>query len=298
LSTSFSINTCPVCNHNGFKLFKKVPDWLVSKEVFDIHECESCGFKFTDNAPNEGDIGPYYNSEEYVEHSDTNKGLVYGIYHKAREIMLGYKLRKIQKLGVGKKLLDIGSGSGYFLNHMHQNGYATTGVEISDKARNLCKDKFAIETHVPSDFLNNKLDTDFDLITLWHVFEHVYTFDAYFDLFAASLKADGRLILALPNCNSADAKMYGEHWAAYDTPRHLWHFTPQSIEQFAANRGFELEQKYRLPLDPFFNAMVSAGYKSSFTFLPITVLKGLWAYLVSLANIDASSSLIYVFKKQ
>ena len=96
------------------------------------------------------------------------------------------------------------------------------------------------------------------------IYEH---FDAYFDLFAASLKADGRLILALPNCNSADAKMYGEHWAAYDTPRHLWHFTPQSIEQFAANRGFELEQKYRLPLDPFFNAMVSAGYKSSFTFL-------------------------------
>ncbi len=298
MPTPFAINTCPVCDHNEFTLFKKVPDWLVSKEVFHISQCTSCGFKFTSNAPTENEVGPYYNSEEYVEHSDTNKGLIYSVYHRAREIMLGYKLRKIQKLGVGKKLLDVGSGSGYFMNHMNQNGYHTTGVEISDKARELCKEKFGIEARIPADFLSGNLDKDFDLITLWHVFEHVYTYDEYFDLFKSSLKENGRLILALPNCNSADARMYGEHWAAYDTPRHLWHFTPKTIEQFATKRGFKLVRKYRLPLDPFFNSMVSASYKKAFTFLPITVLKGYWAYLVSLANIEKSSSLIYVFEKQ
>jgi len=298
LSAQFKISNCPVCEHDKFEVFKKVPDWLVSKEIFDIHKCLSCGFKFTGNAPNEQEVGPYYNSEEYVEHSDTNKGLIYGVYHKARKIMLGYKLRKIEKLEVGKKLLDVGSGSGYFLNHMSQNGYDGTGVEISEKARELCKQKFGIEASIPSQFLNKKLDKDFDLITLWHVFEHVYTFDEYFTLFSDSLKPNGRLILALPNCNSSDAKMYSEHWAAYDTPRHLWHFTPETIEKFAAKRGFSLEQKYRLPLDPFFNALVSASYKKSFTFLPVTIVKGFWAYLVSLIDIDKSSSLIYIFKKQ
>lgn len=287
-----------MCDQTDFRIFKKVPDWLVSKEEFEIQQCNSCGFKFTGNAPTENTIGPYYNSEEYVEHSDTNKGIIYSVYHKARELMLSYKLRKIQKLGVGKKLLDVGSGSGYFMNHMAKNGYETTGVEISEKARNLAKDKFGIEAKIPSDFLEKKLDADFDLITLWHVFEHVYTYDEYFELFLESLNNNGRLILALPNSNSTDAKMYDSYWAAYDTPRHLWHFTPKTIEQFAANRGFALEKKYRLPLDPFFNSMVSASYKKSFTFLPITVLKGLVAYLVSLFNIDKSSSLIYVFKKK
>lgn len=298
MSTPFTISACPVCDQSNFSVFKKVPDWLVSKEVFDIQQCASCGFKFTGNAPTEQEVGPYYNSEEYVEHSDTKKGIIYSVYHKAREIMLGYKLRKIQKLGVGKKLLDVGSGSGYFLNHMKQNGYDTTGVEISEKARELCKSKFDIDAHLPAVFLSKKLDSDYDLVTLWHVFEHVYTYHEYFELFHSSLKADGRLILALPNSDSIDAKLYGEYWAAYDTPRHLWHFTPKTIEQFAAKRGFILEKKYRLPLDPFFNSMVSASYKNTFTFLPITVLKGLWAYLVSLSSIDKSSSLIYVFKKQ
>lgn len=297
MSSPFAISTCPVCSQTDFRIFKKVPDWLVSKEVFNIQQCNSCGFKFTGNAPGEEDIGPYYNSEEYVEHSDTNKGLIYSVYHKAREIMLGYKLRKIQQLNAGKKLLDVGSGSGYFMNHMAKNGYETTGVEISEKARNLSKEKFGLEANEPTDFLDKKLDTDFDLITLWHVFEHVYTYNEYFELFSASLKKDGHLLLALPNSDSVDARMYGKYWAAYDTPRHLWHFTPKTIEQFAKKRGFTLEKKYRLPLDPFFNSMVSASYKEAFTFLPFTVLKGLWAYLVSIFDIDKSSSLIYVFKK-
>lgn len=297
MSNHFDISTCPVCDHTEFELFKKVPDWLVSKELFDIHRCTACNFKFTSNAPTEVNVGPYYNSEEYVEHSDTNKGLIYSVYHKARELMLRYKLHIIKKRVEGKKVLDIGSGSGYFLNHMMQNGYDVTGVEISEKARDLCFDKFSIKANVPQDFLDKKLGNDYDLISLWHVFEHVYTYEEYFDLFAKSLNNKGKLILALPNSNSADADIYKEHWAAYDTPRHLWHFTPHTIEQFARHRGFVLERKYRLPLDPFFNAMVSASYKDSFTFLPTTMLKALWSYLVSLIQLDKSSSLIYVFRK-
>ncbi len=286
-----------MCHCTDFITFKDVPDWLVSREVFEISQCASCGFKFTNNAPLENDIGPYYNSEEYVEHSDTKKGIIFSLYHTARKIMLRYKSKKIEKLGVGKKLLDIGSGSGYFMHHMAGKGYATAGVEISEKARSLCQKKFDLAAYTPAEFLEKKLDTDFDLITLWHVFEHVYTYNEYFELFHTSLKKNGVLILALPNSDSIDAKMYGKFWAAYDTPRHLWHFTPKTIEAFASARGFVLIQKHRLPLDPFFNCMVSASYKKKFTVLPITLTKALWAYLVSLTNIDRSSSLIYVFGK-
>lgn len=296
MSSTFHISACPVCSSSQFTVFTEVPDWLVSKEAYTISQCNSCNFKFTSNAPTAENIGPYYNSEEYVEHSDTKSGVIYSVYHYARKLMLNFKLSKIKKSTEGKKLLDVGSGSGYFVNHMKQNGYDVTGVEISDKAVELCKDKFGIHAKNPEEFLAGKLDTDYDIISLWHVFEHVYTYDEYFELFSKSLKKDGTLILALPNSDSPDAKLYGKYWAAYDTPRHLWHFTPDTLSRFAEARGFKVVKKYRLPLDPFFNSMVSASYKPGFTFLPISVLKGLYSLIISFFNKEKSSSLIYFLK--
>jgi 2-polyprenyl-3-methyl-5-hydroxy-6-metoxy-1,4-benzoquinol methylase len=104
------------------------PDWLVSKERFELKQCEQCQFRiYRQMHPSEKEVGPYYNSEEYVEHSDTTSGLIYSIYHVARRVMLNFKYRKIKRLNTGKKLLDIGSGSGYFMNHMKKNGYDVTG---------------------------------------------------------------------------------------------------------------------------------------------------------------------------
>jgi 2-polyprenyl-3-methyl-5-hydroxy-6-metoxy-1,4-benzoquinol methylase len=211
--------------------------------------------------------------------------------------MLHYKYIKIKRLHVGKKLLDVGSGSGYFLNFMKKKGYDVTGVEISEKAIALCKKNFGIKAHSPSEFLEEKLDTNYDIISLWHVFEHVYSYDAYFELFSKSLNDNGCLILALPNCDSQDARMNKVYWGAYDTPRHIWHFTPKTIELFAMERGFKMIKKHRMPLDPFFNVMVSDSYKDKFTFLPYTLLKGLYSYISSLLNIEKSSSIIYIFQK-
>ena len=297
MKESYSINRCPVCGHSSFKHFLNVPDWLVSKEIFELQQCEQCQFVFTANAPLEKDAGPYYNSEEYVEHSDTSSGLIYSVYHVARRAMLHYKYMKIKRLHVGKKLLDVGSGSGYFMNFMKKKGYDVTGVEISEKAIALCKKNFGINAHSPSEFLEEKLDTDYDIISLWHVFEHVYSYDAYFELFSKSLNNNGYLILALPNCDSQDARMNKSYWGAYDTPRHIWHFTSKTIELFAMGRGFKMIKKHRMPLDPFFNVMVSDSYKDKFTFLPLTLLKGLYSYIISLLNIEKSSSIIYIFQK-
>ncbi|MBL6730908.1 MAG: class I SAM-dependent methyltransferase [Bacteroidia bacterium] len=294
----YSINLCPICNHSSFKHFLNVPDWLVSKEVFELKQCEKCQFVFTANAPLESEAGPYYNSEEYVEHSDTSSGLIYSIYHVARRVMLNFKYLKIKRLRTGKKLLDVGSGSGYFMNFMKKKGYEVTGVEISEKAANLCENNFGIKAHSPTEFVQGKLDTNYNIISLWHVFEHVYDYDTYFELFSKSLDEKGYLILALPNNDSPDAKMYQEFWGGYDTPRHIWHFTPKTIELFADKRGFKIVKKHRMPLDPFFNAMIGDSYKEKFTFLPITFLKGLYSYIVSLLNIEKSSSIIYIFQKK
>ncbi len=298
MTTSFNIKACPVCDNTSFNKHLDVPDWLVSKKSFKLNACGACGFVFTADAPSPEEIGPYYNSEEYVEHSDTKKGLIYGIYHYARKLMLNYKLRIIRKLGTGNKILDVGSGSGYFLNHMKKNGYDVTGVEISDKAIQLCSANFGIQAFKPEYMLEGKLDNDYDLITLWHVFEHVYSYNEYFDIFNNSLSKNGKLVIAMPNHDSFDSQFYRTHWAAYDTPRHIWHFTPKTFEQFASKRGFKMIQKYRLPLDPFFNSMVSASYKEKFTFLPFTVLVGFWSYLKSLVNKNKSSSLIYILEKK
>lgn len=242
------------------------------------------------------EIGPYYDSEEYVEHSDTQKGLIYMIYHYARSFMLNFKYRKIQQLSKGKKLLDIGSGSGYFAGFMQKKGYDVSGVEVSEKAKKLCAEKFGISAKSPDQFLNGELGTGYGIITLWHVLEHVYTLDEYFELFKQSLAENGHLIIALPNSDSTDAKMYQAHWAAYDVPRHLWHFTPSTFEKLANNKGFEVIKKHRLPLDVFFISMVSASYKKDFTFLPFTLLKASAAYLISIFKPSKSSSLIYVLK--
>ena len=142
----FNISTCPVCGSLDieFSHYLTVPDWLVSKENFELQQCAECSFVFTSNAPSQETAGPYYESEEYVEHTDTKKGLIYGVYHQARKLMLKFKLSTIKNFNRGNKILDIGSGSGYFINFMKQNGYDVSGVEISEKAVALCKEKFNI----------------------------------------------------------------------------------------------------------------------------------------------------------
>lgn len=297
---TFHISSCPTCGatEHEFSHYLNVPDWLVSKQNFELLQCNECSFIFTSNAPLSENAGPFYESEEYVEHTDTNKGLIYSVYHRARKWMLRFKLATIKKHTSGKSILDIGSGSGYFINFMKQNGYTVSGVEISDKAVALCKEKFDISVNSPSDFLARKLPNEFDAISMWHVFEHVYQYDEYFEIIKDSLKDEGRLFVALPNPDCFEANYYKQYWNGFDTPRHLWHFTPKTFKLFAEDRGFELFEMRRLPLDPFFNAMVSVSYQSGFKFLPYTFLIGFVSFCNGLLSRNKASSLIYVLKKQ
>ncbi len=297
MSNKIEISACIVCGTTSFKDELTVTDWLVSNEVFFIKNCNSCGFRFTSNPPSAMDAGPYYETEEYVEHSDSSAGIINTVYHQARKWMLRYKLRLIRKHAKGNRLLDIGSGSGYFIHFMKQNGLDVAGVEISDKAVALCRDKFGITAYSPTQFLNNEIQGEYDIATMWHVFEHVYSYDEYFAMLKQTLTADGTLIIAMPNYLCLEEKYYRKYWNGYDTPRHLWHFTSETFTQFAKDRGFEVVQEHNLPLDPFYNCLISASYKKSFNFMPATLMVGLLSLLNSILFFKKSSSIVYVLKK-
>lgn len=291
------ISACPVCENKDFRKVMTAHDWLVTREAFDILECNSCSFRFTQDAPSELAVAPYYDNEDYVEHSDSNKGLIFTLYHWGRKLMLNRKLKLIRSAHNGRSLLDVGSASGYFLNHMKQNGFTVEGVEISEKARNLCKEKFNIDTFTPDALIKKELPNTYDLITMWHVFEHVYTYNEYFESFKELLKPGGKLLIAMPNYKCYDASFYKEYWNGYDVPRHLWHFHPPTFEKFCNDRGFKLLSTKRLPLDPIYNSMVSADYKPKKTFIGFTLITGVWSYLISLFNKQRSSSLVYILQK-
>ena len=291
------IESCINCGCKDFKYLLKVNDFSISKENFDLHQCTNCQFVFTQNAPSESEIAPYYKSEDYISHSDTNKGLINKIYHIVRKIMLSKKFNLIKNLPGDTNILDIGSGTGYFLDYMKQKGYSTLGIEVDENARSYGKEKFGLNILPPSDFTNGSIDQKFSFITMWHVLEHIYDPNQYMQIIHSLLQNEGYLIIALPNKSSYDAAHYKDYWAGYDVPRHLWHFTPNTLEQFANKNGFKLVKMHRLPFDAYYVSLLSEKYKGNALGLIKGGLIGFISMLKSWVNVKNTSSVIYVLEK-
>lgn len=289
--------TCPLCAAKDIQLTLATEDYSISKDAFEIYACQVCDFHFTQNAPAPATIGPYYKSDVYISHSDTKEGLVNRLYHAARDLMLTKKRKLIQRLTTGKRLLDIGSGTGYFLNHMQSNGFKVTGIEIDGDARAATLKNFNIKVNPPPVLLDGQLAEKVDVITLWHVLEHLHDMDGYMQRMHQQLTNDGVVLIAVPNHKSFDAQHYGKHWAAYDVPRHLWHFSPKTVARLAEKNGFKVIDQKRLPLDPFYNALLSEKYQSSKLSLIFGGLIGLVSLLISYVNPARSTSPIYILKK-
>lgn len=297
IMSRIEIGTCAVCLSKDITSVMDVKDHSISGEMFTIGQCNQCGFRFTENPPSEASCGPYYQSEDYISHSDTSSGFVFKVYHIVRNLMLGRKYQLLQSLNTTKTLLDVGSGTGYFPNYMQAKGYKVVGVEIDDKARNYSIEKFGLTIYQPDDLKKGHIQEKFGYITLWHVLEHLYNLDDYLKLFAQHLNPDGYLIIALPNHHSFDAQIYKDYWAAYDVPRHLWHFHPQALQKLANRNGFEVVRKESMPFDPFYNAMLSEKYKGSFLSFFKAMFVGKIALFKGWYNVNYASSVIYVLRK-
>lgn len=290
--------SCPLCKGNHIHPVMKCTDYYATGEVFEVYHCDDCGFTFTQDAPVESEIGRYYESPDYISHSDTRKGAMNTIYHWVRGLMLQKKAKLIEReLGQTKgHLLDIGTGTGYFPHTMQQRGWIVEAVEKNTPAREFALKHFGL-TVKEDEALDAFPAQSFDVITLWHVMEHLEHLDDVWTIFGRLLKETGVLVVAVPNCSSYDAKIYQKEWAAYDVPRHLWHFTPESMKACAQRHGFKLEKYHPMPFDAFYVSMLSErNMKHSCSFVR-GLCSGLRAYLHAMGHKELSSSIIYIFRK-
>lgn len=262
-------------------------------------KCSTCTFRFTQNVPAAAFIGQYYQSADYVSHSDTKEGFVNRLYHLVRSFTLRTKrnmVRKVTGLKYGV-LLDIGAGTGAFANKMKQAGWNVTGLEPDKIAREKALENYDLRLEKLTN-LESLVGETFDAITLWHVLEHVHDLHGYLEKFLDILKPTGRLVIAVPNYTSYDAEYYKEYWAAYDVPRHLYHFSPKSMQLLLEQKGFSLEAVKPMWFDSFYVSMLSEKCRQGKN----NFLRAMWIALLS--NIKAfsdtkrCSSVIYVIRKK
>ena len=288
---------CPVCGQNAsFQKFLSCEDYLVSHKLFSINCCDACHFIFTQNPPPPDEIASYYDSSEYVSHSNTKTGLINAVYHLVRKIMIGKKTKLIQKISKGRTLLDVGCGTGYFAGTMKQKDWKVTGIEPSKNAAEMARQKFGLVVK-PPEALFDFPEQSFDVITLWHVLEHLPNLNEAMTQFHKLLKDNGVVVVALPNVDSYDAKKYQQFWAAYDVPRHLWHFSPSIFLRFAEKCKFNIIDIKPMPFDAFYISMLSEKNKKNKFAAIRGFYQGIISYLICLFNKKKSSSLIYILKK-
>jgi 2-polyprenyl-3-methyl-5-hydroxy-6-metoxy-1,4-benzoquinol methylase len=287
----YNRTACAICNSSEFVPFLTCEDHSVSHEVFNIVSCARCGFKFTNPSPEPEHIGKYYQSEEYISHSDTRKGLIARMYHIVRDYTLAGKLSLIKKYVPRGTILDFGCGTGMFLRKCLGDGWIGTGVEPDSGAAKIASSSGAV---IHSSLSQVQVPKKFDVITLWHVLEHVSDLKGTMEWFKEHLAATGVLIVAVPNHLSLDAEHYHKFWAAYDVPRHLHHFSPDTIKLLGEKSGFKMMLQIPMKFDSFYVSMLSEKYMNGRVRYPQAFLNGIKSNLKA-ARTGNYSSLIYVF---
>jgi len=276
----------------NLKNYLTVKDNSVSKETFELLYDENLDFLITSPKPSENDLGRYYESDDYISHTDGKRSVFEKAYHFIKNIALKNKLSLINDLQKSKGiLLDIGAGTGDFLLVAKQNGWKTIGIEPSEKAKAIAEKKGVELKSNLSNFANHS----FDVITMWHVLEHVPNLENQIKELKRLVKPNGSIIIAVPNFKSFDAKYYKEFWAAYDVPRHLWHFSKTAIEKLFAQEDLRLEKILPMKFDSFYVSLLSEKYKTGKMNYIKAFSIGLKSNLKAKKNFEYSSH-IYVLK--
>ena len=280
----------------GFSGIKKLDlkDYFLTGEKFEIYEDSETEVLYTLPQPIEN-LGKYYESKNYISHTDGKKSIFERFYQMAKSINLNNKLELINKVGNGKKILDYGCGVGDFLEHLQKNGYDVLGMEPNDSARKIAQSKIGNKKVTSTELEHN--DQKFDIITLWHVLEHIPNLNEIIGELKNHLTDNGVLIIAVPNHQSYDAKYYGKYWAAYDVPRHLWHFSDKSMSNLLSNFGMKIDKISPMKLDAFYVSLLSEKYKGNkfgyFNAIKVALKSN---YLAK--NNGQYSSLIYIIKAE
>lgn len=287
------LEVCPSCKHPQFNNFKICKDHSITQESFALVKCSKCQLVFTNPRPAEEFISRYYESDDYISHTNDGNSLVNILYKLARWYTLRGKLRTIKRFASKKRILDYGCGTGNFLRFMHSRGWDTVGFEPNTHAREIALKSVS---NVLSTKKELKALDKFNVITLWHVLEHIHELRDMLKFLRKRLCADGYMFIAVPNINSYDCSHYQEYWAGYDVPRHLYHFSQDSLSRLAKSCKLDIVDIIPMKLDAYYVSMLSEKYKGN----PNGLVDGFKAGRKS--NKAASktreySSLIYVLSK-
>lgn len=291
------LETCPICKSSELTSYIQAKDYTVTGEVFNIDQCSSCGLRFTNPRPDVNEIDKYYKSEDYISHTDSNAGLINTIYHRVKQVTLKQKTELVKKYaGQGEiQLLDYGCGTGDFIAAARLQGISAIGIEPAVEARNRALAK-GLNISDYSEFFKISKQT-FYAITLWHVLEHIHEIEKVVTQMCMILKPGGFLFIAVPNSNATDAFIYDKHWAAFDVPRHLYHFTPESFKNFIKLYPVKLIHKQTMPFDPFYISILSEKYKTGNSNYITAFFNGLTGFVSGYKEVDKSSSLIFILKR-
>ncbi len=290
------IDLCPICGGKESNYIHTSKDYVATGENFEIVTCNKCSHRYTNPRPKAEHVSKYYQSKNYISHSGGEKnkfGLTYKLYDIIRNISIKSKLKTIKKYNEKGVLLDLGCGLGYFLKGVKDDKvFQAKGIDISEEARNYVKSAFNIEVDSEAE-INNYNDQSIDVVTQWHVLEHVYDLEKRMHDLKRILSKDGTLFIAVPNSNSFDASYYKQYWDGYDVPRHIHHFNRESISLLLNKYGFEIVQIKPMWFDAPYISMRSEYHKGNkmLGFL-LGGFKGMYSNLLSLFTKNYSSILV------
>ncbi|MBW8050583.1 MAG: class I SAM-dependent methyltransferase [Cytophagales bacterium] len=289
------IEHCPICDHQQFTNYILCEDFMASKESFAITTCNNCSFLFTNPRPDIDNIGKYYSSKEYISHTDRAINPMQLVYKIIRSYTLKGKLSLINSLTKKGNLLDFGCGTGHFLNTCQQAGWNITGYEPDKKANSIA----AVLTGKSIYQTINSIETTqtYDVITLWHVLEHIHDLDTTMKFLFTKIAAHGSVIIAVPNHNSWDTKHYKEYWAGYDVPRHLYHFTPETMKKLVEKHGFKINKTIPMKFDAYYVSILSEKNKYGTYNIFKSIINGFKSNKQAFINNNNYSSLLYILNK-
>lgn len=289
------LSSCPICNSINFKEHISCRDFLISNEEFKIMKCEECDFLFTNPRPDKHNIGSYYKSDQYISHTDKSNNLVNSLYRIVRQYTIKQKVKLISSYCKQKTVLDFGCGTGDLLLALKKENWKVYGFEPDDDANKIARKKTEIEIFKQMDQLDQK--SNISVITLWHVLEHVTDLNKTIDKLKTLLIEEGKMIIAVPNNLSYDAQKYKTYWAAYDLPRHLYHFSQNSINNLLQNHGLKIIDILPMKFDSFYVSLLSEKYKTGRSNLIKSFVNGCISNVYAKINNKNYSSLIYIVSK-
>lgn len=291
-------------NSEQLQHFISLKDYSLTQEKFELYHSEMYDMLITHPKPSNDELGKYYDHSDYISHTDANKSVFDKLYQLAKKNAISSKVTLLNSLRPeSKSVLDIGTGTAEFLIAMKKNGWSVTGVEPNIKARSIATKKFKSTQNQECIIfeslkeLQQESPIKFDVITLWHVLEHVPDVQSYIVQLRLMLKPNGTIIIAVPNFKSYDATYYGNYWAAYDVPRHLWHFSKNAIKLLFKNEQMEVVKIFPMKMDSFYVSLLSEKYKTGKMNFFKGFLIGLQSNIKALIS-DEYSSHIFIIKNK